>query len=1263
MKPTQAQIQAGNYPKKHVRVGGLDISIENRKGSVRRGTDEDGKAWSVKMPCDYGYICGTLGKDGDHLDVFLGPLRNLTDESPVWVMNQKAKDGMAFDEHKVLLGFRHVGEAWQAYLRAYSIPMHGRLSGMTLGQLKEKLKAESGKLKKELGVDGSGGGMPVKEFYYEGDFRRQREIDRAGEERGKLIRTGILAASVVAGGAVAGKILKPVVAAEAQRGAVRKAVNKVVAAQRNTRVTRAAQSSAAVDASIQGDIARRVGAAEKVKTAKKAAAADKKARKSWYGSRKDQFTAAERAAARKFTGLARKDFQVIESEDAARQAQGVGSILGAAGLAGGFILGRRAGAKGAFSKFKGKYRQARRANFSKVKSAKAEAGRWKEDFRGASRAEASARADASNWRQRAERAEAGARSSGTNRTNSTPPPKNPYAGERAERWDRWQSAERMARESEHAGERAAARAAADKLKKRHNFERVLVELESYGKDLRDYGVAAGATAAGAGVAYAGWRAGKAAKAGEATAKAATAAADEARKGARAIRRTAAGVHARGKKIDRVLRGAKRQMTTFPTFSKWARAVKLETGNGKPERHFARAVKLVKNPIPRAKSEFLKFSPAEVLSMSVKDTGARDIPIRSIVSPQEHLVSKILKKYTKTPPADLPEVRKIGRQYQVIDGNHRIASRLISGDKKISARVLKFFAVPDEAGIPFTGKVAKDRYIKKIRDEDLDRRDANVLRAGAAGAVAGAVVPHRIRIGKRALIGAGLSAAGVVGVRAVTSRGRDPYGERSRGAKRAEGLPAAAATGAAAVLAARRLKIFSEKRRTPSWVKAGVSAAASGAALGLIPAFRRGTGLKTILKSVGAGAAAGGAIGGGGTAVGTQILGEPRPGEGVPITKRAAVGGAAVGAVGGLAAGLLARKTRAGARILVKASKAWRPAQWARGRGVLGVAGATGIGTVAGGAAGAFQGADEGQQVDTLNALKKRKTFSRRVLSVHLLGYYNQPREDWSYVKTDGSMGKGRFHARFANPVREAFGVGAPKLMPNPDGSPSVISQAQSLRGFYNEGKKVHKWGGRASRLVGDTGSVLAGQPRRRDASGRPVKREWEKSWFKNAVGSAATAGGLAGAALVATKTPFGRNTVQPALRRVLKKAEDKGFKIFSARLLSAKFFDEWANIQGWDVRDPRGKSARVFAPGSRRRVRRPAEWHEKKDGQRKILAGLAVAGTVAGLGAGFALRGTKAGASVARAVEGTKLKVVPMPEPTVQYRRKRGGGFKTVNPN
>lgn len=50
---------------------GLPVSIENRKGSIRRG---DG--WQTKMFYPYGYItCGTSKDtpDGDCLDVYIGP--------------------------------------------------------------------------------------------------------------------------------------------------------------------------------------------------------------------------------------------------------------------------------------------------------------------------------------------------------------------------------------------------------------------------------------------------------------------------------------------------------------------------------------------------------------------------------------------------------------------------------------------------------------------------------------------------------------------------------------------------------------------------------------------------------------------------------------------------------------------------------------------------------------------------------------------------------------------------------------------------------------------------------------------------------------------------------------------------------------------------------------------------------------------------------------------------------------------------------------
>lgn len=114
--PTQAQKEAGNYKMGHVKVQGLDISIENPAGSIRSGVDQDGKPWSVTMNNHYGYIRGTKGKDKDHIDVFLG--ENLLSDK-VYVVDQVNEDG-AFDEHKVMIGFDSVDDAKAAYLSNYS---------------------------------------------------------------------------------------------------------------------------------------------------------------------------------------------------------------------------------------------------------------------------------------------------------------------------------------------------------------------------------------------------------------------------------------------------------------------------------------------------------------------------------------------------------------------------------------------------------------------------------------------------------------------------------------------------------------------------------------------------------------------------------------------------------------------------------------------------------------------------------------------------------------------------------------------------------------------------------------------------------------------------------------------------------------------------------------------------------------------------------------------------------------------------------------
>lgn len=116
--PTEAQKEAGNYKKGHVQVGTFDITIEQPQGSVRKGTDADGKQWESKMNNTYGYIRGAVGVDGDHIYVFLSNDIDGWNGRKVYVVDQYNPDG-SFDEHKVMLGFNDADEAKGDYLANY----------------------------------------------------------------------------------------------------------------------------------------------------------------------------------------------------------------------------------------------------------------------------------------------------------------------------------------------------------------------------------------------------------------------------------------------------------------------------------------------------------------------------------------------------------------------------------------------------------------------------------------------------------------------------------------------------------------------------------------------------------------------------------------------------------------------------------------------------------------------------------------------------------------------------------------------------------------------------------------------------------------------------------------------------------------------------------------------------------------------------------------------------------------------------------------
>jgi|WetSurMetagenome_2_1015567.scaffolds.fasta_scaffold10886_4 mannose-6-phosphate isomerase-like protein (cupin superfamily) len=125
---------------------GLDISIENKKGSVRRGVDKDGHKWATKMHYDYGYARKTEGKDGDFLDIYLGPDK---DSKKVYIVHQNDPVTGKYDEDKCMLGFDSAEEAKQAYMKQYDRPgFFGSMEEIDIDTFRRKAMEDKNKGKK-----------------------------------------------------------------------------------------------------------------------------------------------------------------------------------------------------------------------------------------------------------------------------------------------------------------------------------------------------------------------------------------------------------------------------------------------------------------------------------------------------------------------------------------------------------------------------------------------------------------------------------------------------------------------------------------------------------------------------------------------------------------------------------------------------------------------------------------------------------------------------------------------------------------------------------------------------------------------------------------------------------------------------------------------------------------------------------------------------------------------------------------------------------
>ena len=116
--PSEKQKASGNYRKTHVKIGNLPvIGLETTKNSVRTGQGA-AAPWEVTMPVDYGFIPRTKSRDGDPVDVFLGP--EYKQDKKAWVIDQVDAETGVYDEPKALFGFADKAEARQAYVSSFS---------------------------------------------------------------------------------------------------------------------------------------------------------------------------------------------------------------------------------------------------------------------------------------------------------------------------------------------------------------------------------------------------------------------------------------------------------------------------------------------------------------------------------------------------------------------------------------------------------------------------------------------------------------------------------------------------------------------------------------------------------------------------------------------------------------------------------------------------------------------------------------------------------------------------------------------------------------------------------------------------------------------------------------------------------------------------------------------------------------------------------------------------------------------------------------
>ena len=112
--PTPAQSEANNVALGHLSIAGLPISIEHPVGSTKLVGADGPAPFTRQFGSHSGYIKGTVGGDGEHLDVYVKPGTSPDFNGKVFTIDQTKPDG-GHDETKSMIGFDSAAAAEAVY--------------------------------------------------------------------------------------------------------------------------------------------------------------------------------------------------------------------------------------------------------------------------------------------------------------------------------------------------------------------------------------------------------------------------------------------------------------------------------------------------------------------------------------------------------------------------------------------------------------------------------------------------------------------------------------------------------------------------------------------------------------------------------------------------------------------------------------------------------------------------------------------------------------------------------------------------------------------------------------------------------------------------------------------------------------------------------------------------------------------------------------------------------------------------------------------